>query len=72
MSVDSKSMSIKAFLLSPNGKNTKEVRRFGIPENVATNFSYLNQRVLSVFGLSDKKVIDILWEGKFYKYPMII
>lgn len=56
---EEQSMSVKAFLDA--GKDRQEVRRFGLPETLATNFAALREKICTVFNLSPQEII-ISWK----------
>ncbi|KAK7065476.1 Sequestosome-1 [Halocaridina rubra] len=56
---EDRSMSVKAYL--DTGEGQPEVRRFGMPENVATNFSCLKQKISSVFALGHQD-FSLTWK----------
>ncbi|KAK8396265.1 hypothetical protein O3P69_005360 [Scylla paramamosain] len=49
------SMSFKVYLDLGGGK--QEVRRFGLPETVATNYNVLREKICSIFGLSHQDAL---------------
>lgn len=57
---DDRSMSVKAYLDVGGGR--QEVRRFGLAEGIATNFTCLKEKVCSVFGLGQQD-ITLSWKG---------
>ena len=61
MATDERTVSMKAYLLLPNEKY--EIRRFGIPETLATDFLSLKDRITAVFSLQ-KKFFEVSWPGK--------
>lgn len=60
---DESTMSVKVFLDVGGGR--QEVRRFGLPEDVATNFTCLKEKVCAIFGLGAQD-ITISWNGKYW------
>ncbi|ROT64427.1 hypothetical protein C7M84_017630 [Penaeus vannamei] len=56
---DDRSMSVKAYLDVGGGR--QEVRRFGLAEGIATNFTCLKEKVCSVFGLGQQD-ITLSWK----------
>jgi len=56
---EEQSMSVKAYLDVGGGKY--EVRRFGLPEAMATNFTCLKEKISGVFSLSGQPII-LFWK----------
>ena len=56
------SMSFKVYLDLGGGR--QEVRRFGLPETVATNYSVLREKICNIFGLSNQDTV-LSWKGKY-------
>lgn len=59
-------ISFKVYFDKGDGsENSWEVRRFGIEHDVATNFSYLTEKLKSVFPcLRNASNIHVYWKGK--------
>lgn len=56
---EEQSMSVKAYLDVGGGKY--EVRRFGLPEAMATNFTCMKEKISGVFSLSGQPII-LFWK----------
>lgn len=57
---EDRSLSVKVYLDVGGGR--QEVRRFGMPEGLATNFTCLKDKVCAVFGLGNAD-ITLSWTG---------
>lgn len=57
------SMSFKVYLDLGGGK--QEVRRFGLPETLATNYNVLREKICSIFSLSNQKAL-LSWKGECF------
>lgn len=57
---EERSMSVKVYM--DMGGGVQEVRRFGMPEAIATNFTCLKDKIRYVFALGNQD-ITVSWKG---------
>ena len=60
----SNSLAFKCYLLSNGGSDSVEIRRFTIEENVVGNFTYLKEKVRSIYPQLLRENFDLLYTGK--------
>lgn len=57
-------VNFKVYLLNQEDPDKQEIRRFGVDQDVVTNFLYLREKILNVFPTLRGKHFTISWKGK--------
>ena len=57
------SLTVKAYLVK-KGEEKREIRRFSVPTDVSSNFSYLQKKVSEIYPNLKQGNFNVFWTGK--------
>ena len=57
------SMTVKAYLIK-KGEETREIRRFSVPADVSSNYSYLQKKIADIYPSLKQGNFNLYWTGK--------